>query len=214
MTAFSVWAPAAGRVSVEVAGRGHEMAPGDRSGWWQAELPVSGEIDYAFRLDGGEPLPDPRSPRQPYGPAGASRTYDHSAYAWSDSRWRGAPLAGAVVYELHTGTFTPSGTLDAAIERLDYLAGLGVTTVELMPLAAYPGQHGWGYDGIGLWAVHEPYGGPDGLKRFVDACHARGLAVLLDVVYNHIGPGNRLNAFGPYFTDAHVTPWGPAVNLD
>ena len=214
MTVFSVWAPAAGRVSVEVAGRGHEMAPGDRSGWWQAELPVSGEIDYAFRLDGGEPLPDPRSPRQPYGPAGASRTYDHSAYAWSDSRWRGAPLAGAVVYELHVGTFTPSGTLDAAIERLDYLAGLGVTTVELMPLAAYPGQHGWGYDGIGLWAVHEPYGGPDALKRFVDAAHARGLAVFLDVVYNHVGPGNQLAAFGPYFTEAHMTPWGPAVNLD
>ena len=170
VTAFSVWAPAAGRVSVEVAGRGHEMAPAGRSGWWQAELPVSGEIDYAFRLDGGEPLPDPRSPRQPYGPAGASRTYDHSAFAWSDSRWRGAPLAGAVIYELHVGTFTPSGTLDAAIERLDYLAGLGVTTVELMPLAAFPGQHGWGYDGIGLWAVHEPYGGPDALKRFVDAC--------------------------------------------
>ena len=214
MTVFSVWAPAASRVFVEVAGRGHKMAPGDRSGWWQAELPVSGETDYAFRLDDGKPLPDPRSPRQPYGPAGASRTYDHSVYAWSDSRWRGAPLAGAVVYELHVGTFTPSGTLDAAIERLDYLAGLGVTAVELMPLAAYPGRHGWGYDGIGLWAVHEPYGGPDALKRFVDAAHARGLAVFLDVVYNHAGPGNQLAAFGPYFTEAYTTPWGPAVNLD
>jgi malto-oligosyltrehalose trehalohydrolase len=214
MTVFRVWAPAARRAEVEVAGRRHAMEPGDRPGWWRAEVPGSGETDYAFRLDGGEPLADPRSPRQPSGPAGPSRTYDHSAFAWSDARWRGAPLHGAVVYELHVGTFTPAGTLDAAIERLDYLAGLGVTAVELMPLAAFPGQHGWGYDGIGLWAVHEPYGGPDALKRFVDAAHARGLAVILDVVYNHVGPGNRLASFGPYFTEAHTTPWGAAVNLD
>jgi len=222
MTVFSVWAPAARRAEVEVgpgAGAGaaaprHEMESGDRPGWWRAEVPVSGETDYAFRLDRGEPLADPRSPRQPYGPGGASRTYDHSAFAWSDARWPGAPLHGAVIYELHVGTFTPAGTLDAAIERLDYLARLGVTAVELMPLAAFPGEHGWGYDGIGLWAVHEPYGGPDALKRFVDAAHARGLAVLLDVVYNHVGPGNRLASFGPYFTEAHMTPWGPAVNLD
>jgi maltooligosyltrehalose trehalohydrolase len=218
MTVFSVWAPAARRAEVEVGtgagGRRHEMEPGDRPGWWRAEVPVSGETDYAFRLDGGEPLADPRSLRQPYGPGGASRTYDHSAFAWSDDRWHGAPLPGAVIYELHVGTFTPAGTLDAAIERLDYLAGLGVTAVELMPLAAFPGEHGWGYDGIGLWAVYEPYGGPDALKRFVDAAHARGLAVLLDVVYNHVGPGNRLASFGPYFTEAHMTPWGAAVNLD
>ena len=119
-----------------------------------------------------------------------------------------------MIYELHVGTFTAEGTFDAAIGRLDHLRQLGVHTVELMPVAAFPGRHGWGYDGICLWAVHEPYGGPDGLKRFVDACHARGLAVLLDVVYNHVGIGNRLADFGPYFTDAHVTPWGPAVNLD
>ncbi len=119
-----------------------------------------------------------------------------------------------MIYELHVGTFTPDGTFDAAIERLDHLTGLGVDAVELMPVAAFPGERGWGYDGIGLWAVHEPYGGPDGLKRLVDACHARGLAVLLDVVYNHVGIGNRLGDFGPYFTEAHTTPWGPAVNLD
>jgi maltooligosyltrehalose trehalohydrolase len=214
MTVFSVWAPACRRAEVEAAGDRHEMAPGGRPGWWRAEIPVPAETDYAFRLDGGEPLPDPRSPRQPYGPAGASRTYDHSAFAWSDTSWHGAPLQGSVIYELHVGTFTPAGTLDAAAERLGYLAGLGVTAVELMPLAAFPGQHGWGYDGIGLWAVHEPYGGPDALKRFVDAAHARGLAVYLDVVYNHVGPGNSLASFGPYFTDAHLTPWGPAVNLD
>jgi len=211
---FSVWAPAAGRAEAEVGGLLHPMAPGRRPGWWTVEVEAAAGTDYAFRLDGGAPLPDPRSPWQPYGPDGASRTYSHSAFGWTDANWRGMPLHGAVVYELHVGTFTSEGTLDAAIGRLDYLAGLGVTAVELMPLAAFPGHHGWGYDGICLWAVHEPYGGPDALKRFVDACHGRGLAVFLDVVYNHLGPGNQLDAFGPYFTSAHMTPWGHAVNLD
>ncbi len=215
MTVFSVWAPAAGRADVEVAGQPHPMSPGDRPGWWTADVAdAPAGTDYAFRLDGGEPLADPRSPRQPAGPAGPSRTYDHSAFGWTDGHWRGAPVSGAVIYELHAGTFTPEGTLDAAIGHLDHLINVGVTVVELMPVAAFPGDHGWGYDGIGLWAVHEPYGGPDALKRFVDACHERGLAVYLDVVYNHVGPGNRLASFGPYFTDAHLTPWGPAVNLD
>jgi malto-oligosyltrehalose trehalohydrolase len=215
VTVISVWAPAAGRVDVDVDGRLHPMSPAGRPGWWTADVAEAVDgTDYAFRLDDGEPLADPRSLRQPDGPDGPSRVYDHSAFAWTDGRWRGVPLAGAVVYELHVGTFTAEGTLDAAIERLDHLIDLGVTVVELMPLAAFPGDHGWGYDGIGLWAVHEPYGGPDALKRFVDACHARGLAVFLDVVYNHVGPGNRLASFGPYFTDAHMTPWGPAVNLD
>jgi len=212
---FSVWAPDADRVDVEVAGRVAPMSPLDgRPGWWAAEADAPAGTDYAFRLDGGAPLADPRSPRQPYGPDGASRTYDHGAFTWADNRWRGAPIGGAVIYELHVGTFTPEGTLDAAIRRLDHLVSLGVTVVELMPVAAFPGEHGWGYDGIGLWAVHEPYGGPDALKRFVDACHGLGLAVFLDVVYNHVGPGNRLASFGPYFTDIYSTPWGPAVNLD
>ena len=215
VTAFGVWAPAAERVELEVADGRRPMAPAAEQGWWQAELPAAGhDVDYAFRLDGGEPLPDPRSPRQPFGSQGVSRTYDHAAFRWTDRGWRGGPLHGSVIYELHIGTFTPEGTFDAAAGRLDHLRGLGVDTVELMPVAAFPGRHGWGYDGINLWAVHEPYGGPDGLKRFVDACHARRLAVFLDVVYNHVGVGNRLAAFGPYFTDAHVTPWGPAVNLD
>jgi len=215
VTVFGVWAPAAERVELEVAGGRRPMAPAAEQGWWQAELPAAGhDVDYAFRLDGGEPLPDPRSPRQPFGSQGVSRTYDHSAFRWTDRGWRGGPLHGSVIYELHIGTFTPEGTFDAAARRLDHLRDLGVDTVELMPVAAFPGRHGWGYDGINLWAVHEPYGGPDGLKRFVDACHARRLAVFLDVVYNHVGVGNRLAAFGPYFTDAHVTPWGPAVNLD
>lgn len=222
MTRFTVWAPAAERVEVEAAGARHPMTPdGDhespghgRPGWWAAEVDSSAEVDYAFRIDGGDPLPDPRSVRQPYGPAGFSRTPSGSAFSWTDSAWRGAPLSGAVIYELHIGTFTSEGTLDAAIGKLDYLRDLGVTAVELMPVASFPGQHGWGYDGIGLYAVHEPYGGPDALKRFVDAAHGQGLAVFLDVVYNHLGPGNRLGEFGPYFTDAYPTPWGAAVNLD
>ncbi|MBV9095530.1 MAG: malto-oligosyltrehalose trehalohydrolase [Streptosporangiaceae bacterium] len=221
MTRFSVWAPAAAKAEVEAARRRYPMArvaaeaPHGWPGWWTADVPgVAAGVDYGFRLDDGEPLADPRSLRQPFGVRGLSRIYDHSAFAWTDRSWRGGPLHGSVIYELHVGTFTAEGTFDAAIGRLDHLRTLGVHTVELMPVAAFPGHHGWGYDGIHLWAVHEPYGGPDGLKRFVDACHARGLAVLLDVVYNHVGIGNRLDAFGPYFTEAHVTPWGPAVNLD
>ena len=215
-----MWAPAAAdKVEVEVGGRRYPMSPqpaaGACSGWWSADVPdAAAGIDYGFSIDGGEVLPDPRSLRQPFGVKGLSRTYDHAAFRWTDPSWRGGPLHGSVIYELHLGTFTAEGTFDAAIGRLDHLRHLGVQTVELMPVASFPGRHGWGYDGINLWAVHEPYGGPDGLKRFVDACHARGLAVLLDVVYNHVGVGNRLDAFGPYFTDAHVTPWGPAVNLD
>jgi maltooligosyltrehalose trehalohydrolase len=215
VTVFRVWAPGAARAEVDISGQRYPMTAATQPGWWQAEVAAAGDgTDYAFRLDGGDPLPDPRSPRQPYGIEGASRTYGHSAFAWTDRGWRGGPLHGSVIYELHVGTFTPEGTLDAAIGRLGHLASLGVDTVQLMPVAAFPGEHGWGYDGIHLWAVHEPYGGPDALKRFVDACHARRLAVLLDVVYNHAGIGNRLGAFGPYFTQAHVTPWGPAVNLD
>jgi maltooligosyltrehalose trehalohydrolase len=213
-TDFRVWAPVASRVQADVDGRLHDMAaaPG---GWWTVDVAgADPQARYAFRLDGGDPLPDPRSPRQPAGSDGPSQRYDHAAFEWTDAAWRGHPLPGSVIYELHVGTFTADGTFDAAIKRLDHLLHVGVTAVELMPAAAFPGRRGWGYDGVALWAVHEPYGGPDGLKRFVDACHARGLAVVLDVVYNHLGAGNRLADFGPYFTDAHDTPWGPAVNLD
>jgi maltooligosyltrehalose trehalohydrolase len=209
---YDVWAPDAANVEVVAGGRRHAMTPAVRRGWWTAE--ADGE-DYGFVVDGEGPFPDPRSPWQPDGVHGLSRRYDHDRFAWTDGAWRGRPVVGSVLYELHTGTFTPEGTFDAAIERLDHLVGLGVDTVELMPVAAFPGRHGWGYDGVALWAVHDPYGGPDGLKRFVDACHGRGLAVVLDVVYNHLGPsGNYLGRYGPYFTDAHQTPWGPAVNLD
>ncbi|HTX84607.1 MAG TPA: malto-oligosyltrehalose trehalohydrolase [Streptosporangiaceae bacterium] len=214
MTEFRVWAPAARRVAAEVSEHQHEMSEVG-GGWWSVLLTgTAPQARYGFRLDDGDLLADPRSPRQPDGPAGLSETYDHSAFSWTDTGWRGVPLPGSVIYELHVGTFTTEGTFDAAIKRLDHLCDLGVDTIELMPVAAFPGERGWGYDGISLWAVHEPYGGPDGLKRFVDACHARRVGVMLDVVYNHVGIGNRLADFGPYFTDAHVTPWGPAVNLD
>ncbi len=185
-------------------------------GWWSADVAEAAHgSDYAFVLDGGEPTPDPRSLWQPNGVNAASRVYDHGEHTWKDSHWRGLALPGAVLYELHVGTFTPEGTFDAAITRLDHLADLGIDAVELLPCNSYAGQHGWGYDGVDLYAVHEPYGGPDGLKRFIDACHQRGIGVVLDVVYNHLGPdGNYLARFGPYVTDQHATPWGTAVNLD
>lgn len=219
--AYEVWAPEARRVEVRIgggSGSDHPMRPvPGRDGWWRSAdgLPREHGTRYAFRLDGGPPRPDPRSRRQPDGPDGPSAVVDHSAFPWTDAGWTGRPLAGAVLYELHVGTFTPEGTFDAAAGRLDHLVRLGVTHVELMPVCSFPGVHGWGYDGVSPWAVHEPYGGPDGLKRFVDAAHAAGLAVVLDVVHNHLGPsGNHLPAFGPYFTDTHHTPWGSAVNLD
>ncbi|MFY9890062.1 MAG: malto-oligosyltrehalose trehalohydrolase [Streptosporangiaceae bacterium] len=214
MTEFRVWAPAAGQVDAEVSGRHHAMRAAG-AGWWSVTIAETApEARYGFRLDGGDLLADPRSPRQPDGPSGLSHVYDHAVFGWTDDGWRGVPVPGAVLYELHVGTFTPEGTFDAACARLDYLRDLGIDIVEIMPVAAFPGRRGWGYDGISLWAVHEAYGGPDGLKRFVDACHARKLGVVLDVVYNHVGIGNRLADFGPYFTEAHLTPWGPAVNLD
>ncbi|MFF7413390.1 malto-oligosyltrehalose trehalohydrolase [Streptomyces lydicus] len=217
---FEVWAPRAGRVALQWAGdrAGRPPVPmerdGDRDGWWRAEAPATDGDRYVFRLDGGPPLPDPRAARLPEGPDGPAAVVDHDRFGWRHP-WSGRPLPGAVLYELHVGTYTPEGTFDAAAARLRHLADLGVTHVELMPVCPFPGTHGWGYDGVAPWAVHEPYGGPEGLKRFVDAAHGLGLGVVLDVVHNHLGPsGNHLPAFGPYFTDTHHTPWGAAVNLD
>ena len=176
--------------------------------------PLLPGADYAYLLDDDDtPLSDPRSQWQPHGVFGPSRSYDHSAFRWTDADWTGRALPGSVLYELHIGTFTPGRTFDSAIERLDYLADLGIDLIEVMPVNAFDGTFGWGYDGV-LWgAVHEPYGGPDGFKRFVDACHARGLGVLLDVVYNHIGPsGAFLDRFGPYFSGHNQ--WGAALNVD
>lgn len=215
MTRLQLWAPHARTVEVEAAGRRHAMAPRE-DGWWSAEIPrtVAG-TDYGFRVDGSDPLPDPRSGWQPHGIHGLSRLVDHGAFPWTDPHWQARPLSAAMLYELHVGTFTPAGTFDSAIERLDHLVDLGVTHVEIMPVAQFPGRWGWGYDGVDLYAPNHAYGGPDGLKRLVNACHEKGLGAILDVVYNHLGPtGNYLSRFGPYFTSHHMTPWGEAVNFD
>ena len=221
MALFEVWAPRAREVEVVVSpGQSGErrvaMRGPDAEGWFRSDVEGLGPgDDYSFSLDGGPPRPDPRSPSQPAGVHGPSRLVDHETFPWTDAGWVPPSLADGVVYELHVGTFSPEGTFDGAAARLDHLADLGVTTVEVMPVAEFPGRRGWGYDGVDLWAPHSAYGGPDGFKRLVDACHARGLAVVLDVVYNHLGPdGNYLPGFGPYFTDRYVTPWGEAVNYD
>ncbi len=217
MHVFKVWAPLAEFVAVQVDGSSISMAGPDEDGWWNAAVDSAAYgTDYGFRIDAGvTAYPDPRSQWQPNGVHGLSRVYDQSAFRWTDQGFQARPLASAVIYELHVGTFTSEGTLDAAIAKLEYLRALGITHVELMPVAAFDGNHGWGYDGVSIYAVHEPYGGPDGLKRFVNAAHELGLAVLLDVVYNHFGPsGNYTGKFGPYLTDAHKTPWGGATNLE
>ncbi|MEZ5200107.1 MAG: alpha-amylase family glycosyl hydrolase [Micropruina glycogenica] len=169
-------------------------------GWWAADA-EPGDGRYSFALDDGDPWPDPRGRRQPDGVHAPSALVDMAAITWTDHDWAGKPLKGSVVYEVHVGTFTPSGTFDGAIERLDYLADLGVDVIELMPVASFPGRSGWGYDGVALYSVHEAYGGPEGLQRFVDAAHAHGLAVWLDVVYNHTRPRRRCLPF-----PAHISP--------
>ncbi|MEU7653164.1 malto-oligosyltrehalose trehalohydrolase [Micromonospora taraxaci] len=214
MTEFSVWAPDASRVRLRLAGdTDHEMRAA-ADGWWQVDVPDAG-ADYSFLLNDDEtPLPDPRSPWQPAGVHGPSRRYDHADFAWSDSAWTGRQLPGSILYELHIGTFTPEGTFDAAIDRLDHLVNLAVDLIELLPVNAFNGEHNWGYDGVCWYAPHEPYGGPDGLKRFVDAAHARGLGVILDVVYNHFGPsGAYAPRFGPYLAE-QSNSWGRSINLD
>jgi maltooligosyltrehalose trehalohydrolase len=223
MMEVSVWAPKADRVQVRFAPPGRtgtaeatttELEPAGE-GWFSTDVEGArpGD-DYGFLLDdGGQLLPDPRSRRQPEGVHGPSRFYVDD-FAWTDQAWAGKDLPDSVFYELHVGTFTPAGTLLSAIERLDHLVALGVTHVELLPVNDFNGQWNWGYDGVLWYAVHEAYGGPDGLKQFVDACHGRGLGVALDVVYNHLGPsGNHLPEFGPYFKEGRNT-WGDLINLD
>jgi maltooligosyltrehalose trehalohydrolase len=214
-TRFLLWAPAASRVDV-VLEQGRRVAL-DRleRGYHGGLLPdVRAGARYRISLDGTEPVPDPASAFQPDGLHGPSAVVDPS-FPWTDASWRGVPLHDLVIYELHVGTYTEAGTFDALIPHLPRLRALGVTALELMPVAQFPGARNWGYDGALPFAVHDSYGGPAGLKRLVDACHAAGLAVLLDVVYNHLGPeGNHLPRFGPYFTDRYRTPWGAAINFD
>ena len=215
MTLVKVWAPKAEKVVLECAESQTPMLRRE-DGWWTVDTGyLAHGVDYAFHVDGEGPFPDPRSPWQPLGVHGPSRWVEHDTFEWSDAGWRAPPLSAAVIVEIHVGTFTPEGSFDAVVDRLDHLVNLGITHLELMPVQEFPGERGWGYDGVDLFAPHHAYGGPDALKRLVDACHRRGLAVLLDVVYNHLGPdGNYLARFGPYFTDAYSTPWGDAVNLD
>jgi maltooligosyltrehalose trehalohydrolase len=219
-SSWVVWAPRARSVELELEDTTGSTATraldrGER-GYFQLRGPqLPAGTRYRLRIDGGPGLPDPRSEYQPLGVHGPSQRVEHDTFAWTDAAFTPAPWSQAIVYELHIGTFTEAGTFRAALERLDHLVELGVSHVELMPVAAFPGRHGWGYDGVALFAPHAAYGTPDDLKLLVDGCHARGLAVILDVVYNHLGPdGNYLGQFGPYFTTDYATPWGPAVNLD
>jgi maltooligosyltrehalose trehalohydrolase len=214
-TRFEVWAPHAGTVTVELDGWSLPLQPDQDTGTWLGIADGVGHGDrYRIRLDAGEPLADPASGWQPDGLDGPSAVVDPSRFTWTDDGWAGIGLDDAVLYELHVGTFTPAGTLDAAIGQLDRLVSLGISHVELMPVNQFPGRRNWGYDGV-LWsAVQHTYGGPEAMARFVDAAHAAGLGVVLDVVYNHVGPiGNHVAEFGPYFTDAVHLPWGQAINV-
>ena len=213
-TEFRVWAPRPERIVLRAGGADHELAEAG-FGVREAVLPVAPGADYVYVIDGVE-LPDPASRWQPGGLRGPSRVLDPGAFAWTDDGFTPPELAASVIYELHVGTFTPEGTFEAVIPHLRGLRELGITTIELMPVAEFPGNHGWGYDGVYLSAAHSAYGGPEGLQKLVDAAHGEGLAVLLDVVYNHVGASGvqALEAFGPYFTDQYETVWGKAMNYD
>ncbi|MGH3562417.1 MAG: malto-oligosyltrehalose trehalohydrolase, partial [Mycobacterium sp.] len=210
---FAVWAPKPAQVRLDVDGTPYPMTRAD-NGWSRATVDARPDARYGYLLDDDPAvLPDPRSARQPGGVHERSQLWDASAAQWTDSDWAGRSVAGAVIYELHVGTFTQAGIFDTAIDKLDYLVDLGVDFVELMPVNSFSGTHGWGYDGVLWYAVHEPYGGPDGLVRFVDGCHRRGLGVLIDAVFNHLGPsGNYLPRFGPYLSSA-TNPWGEGINI-
>jgi maltooligosyltrehalose trehalohydrolase len=213
---FTLWAPLVKQVSL------HIVAPTDRviplqctDGYWQGTAEVEPGSLYFYQLENERDCADPASHSQPQGVHGASAVVDHSAFIWTDDDWAGIPLADMVIYELHVGTFTAEGTFAAMIPRLPDLLELGINTIEIMPVAQFPGDRNWGYDGVYPYAVQHSYGGVDGFKQFVNACHAQGIAVILDVVYNHLGPeGNYLWGLGTYFTDRYKTPWGSAVNFD
>ncbi|WP_447962160.1 malto-oligosyltrehalose trehalohydrolase [Nitrospira sp. Ecomares 2.1] len=216
---FRVWAPKAQSVAVHIMGSAEEPTPLSQEpfGYWKGSVQdISPGTRYQYVLNHTIERPDPASRSQPDGVHGPSEIIDPLAFSWTDPSWPGLPLEQYIIYELHTGTFTKDGTFDAIINRLPYLRDqIGITAIELLPVAQCPGSRNWGYDGTFLFAPQHNYGGPDGLKRLVNACHAAGLAVIMDVVYNHLGPeGNYLGDFGPYFTDTYKTPWGSALNYD
>src|ERR1700679_1131386 len=213
MHEFAVRGPKPDTVRLDVDGTAHPMTRG-RAGWWGATVEAAPDARYGYLLDDDpKPLPDPRSPRQPDGVHDRSQLWKPTPQDWTDGNWAGRSAQGAVIYELHIGTFTPAGTFDAAIAKLDYLVDLGVDFVEVMPVNSFSGTHGWGYDGVLWYSVHEPYGGPDGLVRLVGACPARGLGVGLGAGFNHFGPsGNCLPRFGPYLSSAS-NPWGEGINI-
>ena len=214
---FSVWAPRRKKVTVRVDGVDYPMDGPTQRGYWKTDVePAQHGSNYAFLLDDDpQPYPDPRSFWQPKDVHSESRVLEHGGFPWTDTKFRPVPLPSAIIYELHIGTFTPAGTFDSAVERLDYLCDLGITHIELLPVSSFEGTFSWGYDGVSPFAPDETYGGPEGLKRFVNACHEKGLGVILDVVMNHFGPaGNYTQMFGPYYTDRHHTPWGAAINLE
>lgn len=215
---FLVWAPHARTVSVHFVSGCREIIPTDplADGYHRATIKtLTPGSEYFYKLDGVRDLPDPASRFQPQGVHGPSRIVDPEAFRWTDGKWNGIPLGRSIFYELHVGTYTSEGSFDAVIPHLQELAALGVTTIELMPIAQFPGSRNWGYDGVYMFAPQNSYGGPESLQRLVNAAHQQGLAVALDVVYNHLGPeGNYLSAYGPYFTDRYRTPWGQAINFD
>ena len=219
---FRFWAPNLTKLAVRVMGervgehpRTIPMKQSSDSEFAATVPQVGAGADYVYVLEGERERPDPVSRWQPGGVHGPSRVVDPASFRWSDQGWSGIPLKNFITYELHTGTFTPEGTFESVIPRLPYLRDLGITAIEIMPVAEVPGNRNWGYDGASLYAPQSSYGGPTGLKKLVDACHQHGLAVVLDVVYNHLGPeGNYLPEFAPCFTDTHHTPWGKAINFD
>lgn len=212
-----VWAPCASDVKIHFLDSVHrrEMQKDDE-GYWHTDVSVFNAGDrYTFIIDKEIERPDPASHLQPNGPHEASVVVDHTSFSWTDSDWKNIPLADQILYEVHVGTFTPEGTFEGLGKKIDYLHKLGITTIELMPIAQFPGSRNWGYDGTYPFAVQSSYGTPEDLKRLVNLCHVRGMAVILDVVYNHLGPeGNYTRDFAPYFTDKYRTPWGEAVNYD
>ncbi|ACT92736.1 malto-oligosyltrehalose trehalohydrolase [Dyadobacter fermentans] len=213
---FTVWAPEKDAMQLVIDGRPPADMLKDEEGYFELDVSdIAPGARYRFAPAGGDSYPDPASHFQPDGVHGASAVVDHEAYRWSDAGWKGLPLQDLIFYEVHTGTFTPEGTFEGIISKLDYLSSLGVNAIELMPVSQFPGGRNWGYDMVFPYAVQHSYGGPDGLKALVDAAHAKGIAVFLDVIFNHLGPeGNYLPQFGPYFTDQYCTPWGNAINFD